>query len=106
MADAIIRAQVRSAAGVWTTLFTAAGDTIVSTIRACNISTERDEIDIRLVYGGAAEADEQYLVRGLVLPRGLPFAMTEGLTMDGSDTVFVRSLRGMTAFNLFGVETS
>lgn len=104
MADTLRRAQLKPDAGAWEILFQATGPTVVSTIRACNVASISDKVSIRHVYAGESEADAQYVCEEVVVPPGLPYSMTEGVTMLEDDVIYVRALRGTTAFHLFGAQ--
>ena len=106
MAEAPVRAQVSPVAGVSTLLWTAGAYTVVSTLRACNTGRTVDYIRVRKVLAGEAEADRQYLVYETPVPPGQSFAMTEGETLLGEDSIYVSSRNGSVAFNLSGVEFS
>lgn len=105
MADQLVRAQAAPAAGEWVALLQAAGPTIISTFRACAISDGvTDEFDARIAYAGDTESDEQLLCRGIPVWPGRPYSATEGWTMVADDALFVRSSRGLVAFNVFAVQ--
>lgn len=104
MADTLTRAQVKPGPGVWTLLFGAIAPTVISTIRACNLSAPTDIISIRKILAGAIEEDSQFLVHSVALPWGIPYALTEGESLLDGDAIWVWSQKGTTAFNLSGVE--
>jgi len=106
VADTLIRAQVKPASGVWTILFGATAPTVISTMKACNLSSVTDSISIRKILEGAELDDAQFLAERIALPLGIPYGMTEGESLLDSDAIWVWSQNGTTAFNLSGVEIS
>jgi hypothetical protein len=104
MADSLRREQVAPAAGAWTDLLTAAGQTVISTVRASNTGTAKDVIDARIVFAGEAEDPKQYVMSSMPLPSGRSYSATEGWTLIADDKIVVRSQKGITAFSAFGVE--
>jgi hypothetical protein len=104
MADSLRREQVAPEAGTWTDLLTAAGQTVISTVRASNIGSAKDVIAARIVFAGEAEASKQYIFGALPLPGGRSYSATEGWTLIADDKIVVRSQKGITAFSAFGVE--
>jgi len=101
---------VQPSAGVWTVLLEVSVPTVISTLRACAVGgsnipgLKADRIDVRLVSAGEAESGKQYRLENVPVPRGFPYAITEGWTLLGEDRIYVRSLLGLTAFSVSGVE--
>ncbi len=106
MAENLIRAQTKPAAGVWGRLLDVNNPTTLSTIRACNVGVVQDQAYLRVALGGAAEEDAQLLAHRLPIPPGLVYSMTEGVTLIEGDVIWVKSVAGSLAFHVFGVETT
>ena len=104
MADTLILEQGKPSAGTRELLFTADGPTVLSSLRACNVGRVTDYARIARVFGSEAEKDEQYLAFDVPIPPGQPYAITEGVTLDLGDSIYVQSRRGSTSFNVSGAQ--
>lgn len=105
MAGALVSAQMKPEAGTSGTLYTAESDTVLSSVRACNVATRTDYITIRRVFGGEPASDKQLLCSATPIPPGLAFSVVEGVTLLPEESIVVESRLGTTAFNLSGAET-
>lgn len=102
MAETLVRSQLKPAAGVWTTLFAAEGEVVVSTIRCTNVGNGTEKVSVRFAFQGEDIDGKQYICFEKAVPKGEAYSMTEGYTLLTDDLVWVWSEGGETAFSLSG----
>ena len=105
MADTFrILAQIYPDSRVLATAFTAVKASVISSVVACNQSTEETTIRISVAKNGEADASKQYLYYELPVPKNDSFTYTIGETLAIGDQIRVQSANGRVSFNVFGVE--
>ena len=93
------------AAGELTAIYTVPPNTraVVSSIVVCNHDCWPTEFSISHAVGNAVDSASQYLYKDERLPP-TTFVATVGLTLSAGDVLRVRSLNGLTSFNVYGSE--
>jgi hypothetical protein len=79
-------------------------NTVVSSITVCNRSGSAAAFRISVRDGGAAQADQHYVVFDAPIAGNDTIILTVGLTLEASDVITVYSSNADTAFNAYGSE--
>lgn len=87
-----------------TTLYTASGQAVVSTLMVCNRSATPTTFRVYVAVAGAATENKQYLYYDLAIGGNDTFAATIGMTLANTDVVRVYAGAATLSFNLFGQE--
>lgn len=79
-------------------------NTVVSSITICNRAAASATFRISVRDGGAAQADQHYIVYDAPIAANDTIILTVGLTLEATDVITVYSSNADTAFNAYGSE--
>lgn len=79
---------------------------VISTITVCNRAATAATYRIAIRVGGAAIANEDYIVYDVSVPGSDAITLTIGITLNATDVVTVYASTANLSFNLFGSEIS
>jgi hypothetical protein len=99
---AMFNARSAPAAATPTTLHTATGDTVVSSLVVCNRSATPTTFRIALRPLGAVLADSHYLYYDQAIDGNATFIATIGLALVATDLVVCYATAATVSFNLCG----
>lgn len=102
----LVLGQAAPSATTDTTLYTAPAATqaVVSTVTACNRASTAGTFRVAVRPGGAAIANQHYLVFDANLAANQTIALTLGITLAATDVVTVRGSSASMSFSAFGSE--
>lgn len=96
--------QESPSAATDTTLYTASGEVVGSTLTVCNTNSTPVTYRIAVRVGGASIATKHYIAYETELLAYTTHTWTIGPTIDNTDVITVRASATGVAFNLFGHE--
>lgn len=96
--------QAAPAADTVTTLYTAPGQAVISTITVCNRGALATTFNIAVQPAGAALAAQHYVAYDTMLEANNTFTLTIGMTLAATDVVSVYAASANVSFNAFGQE--
>lgn len=101
-----ILGQTEPAATTAADLYTvpASTNTVVSSITICNRDSSSATFRISVRDGGAAQADQHYLVYDAPINGQDTIILTVGITLEATDVITVYSSNADTAFHAYGSE--
>ena len=94
--------QVNPAATTDTTLYTASGAFVVTSLFICNQGTAPIQVRVAVRPNGASLAAQHYIVYDAWIEGNWFAVLTTGITGDASDVITVRSTTSTTSFSAFG----
>lgn len=79
----------------------------ISTITVCNTDTSGRTFSIKVAIAGAANADQQFLYKNVVIAPNQTITLTVGITLATTDVIRIdASVASKVAFSVFGVEVT
>ena len=104
MATYKVLSQLNPSASTETTLYTAPGQAVVSTLMIANLASSAATFRIAVRPAGATLANQHYITYGVQVPSGGVFSIQGGITLANTDVVTVYSTTGTSSFSAFGSE--
>ncbi len=97
-----INPQLKPSAATLSTLLTASGETVVSSLVVCNLSAVATTFRIAIRPLGASISDEMYIYYDAPINGNDTFVATIGVTLKNTDIVSVYATLATVSFGLFG----
>lgn len=94
--------QLKPSAATLSTLYTAAAQTVVSTITVCNLSSTATTFRIAVSPAGASIDDKHYVYYDVTIAGNDTFAATLGMALESTDVIRVYATLATLSFNAFG----
>lgn len=91
-------------AATLTTLYTAAGEAICSSIIVCNRSATATQFRVAVRPAGAGISNEHYIYYDVSIPGNDTFIATVGITLEATDVISVYNTLATLSFSLYGSE--
>ena len=103
MADTVVRARLKPAATTLTDLYTATGNTTISSIVVCNQSSTATTLRIAVAPLGAADDTSHYDYYDVAIPGNNTLVLTGGISLVNTDKIRVYVGAATVSLGLYGV---